>query len=614
MVRSSSGNRSKVHSSDSVTITARHARLSRVSRRNQSPTQKPVPAPLAAVASRDASWLVHLLVLAAALAFYVPTLSIPFLGDDYVFLDKTRLAHFNELWSRTNTDFGWYRPWSREFHFWTLQNLFGADPIAFRIANLVLWVAGLFVFAAAMQRITGRRIAAMVMVGVASLGLWGAPLLWISGSQDLWMFFFLSLGLWCVSRGRDHLALIAYAGALLSKETAAVFPLLAILVWAVASRYRWREVLRRTVPFCVLTLTWMWFHPMLFARLRHGHLAVPGAEDPLPTLLIVWKTMLAMVNADQLGDQLMPTPGTVLSGVLGGVLLIAAMWFASAPRQPDSGVMDRRRLAWVGAGWAAAGWIPLFLPSISWHAYYGCIGALGAWVVLVALLGNRRSGMLSWVILVCVLRIFNSSSRAWDWGSEWYQRRAGVMLSAIQTQLLIEHPKLAPHTRVYFGSIPNNIGLVAGSSPAVRVWYRDSTLQAGFYSYYRPRGTAEPTGEDLFFHFDSTRGLRPVLLGPENALEAVRLDPEWESNHEALANTLLGAGDPERAADELEKIGGLPHRPDALAFSGLCREVAGDSARARELFTLAARRMGGAPGEFAGWLLRVRSRMPRPRR
>jgi hypothetical protein len=51
---------------------------------------------------------------------------------------------------------------------------------------------------------------------------------------------------------------------------------------------------------------------------------------------------------------------------------------------------------------------------------------------------------------------------------------------------------------VYFGSIPNNIGLIAGQSPALRVWYSDATLEAGFYSSYQPRGEGEPSGLDLF--------------------------------------------------------------------------------------------------------------------
>lgn len=556
--------------------------------------------------------LARLLVLAAVAVFFAPTLDIPFIGDDYIFLDKTRLAGFVELWSRTNTDFGWYRPWSREFYFWVIQHLAGANPVAFRTANVALWVASIFLFSEVVRRISSTRIAVVVLVGVATLGLWGAPLLWISGSQDLWMFFFVSVALWCVVTGRNHWALLAYVGALLSKETSAVFPLFAIALWKFSQKRRLRSVAVRAVPFAIVTGAWFVFHPMLLRRLMDAGNPAPGTELPLPAWQVVIKTGLAVLNADQLGDAFMPTPGIVLATSIGGLLLAVAMWLATSGAPPLAGKDERRSLMWVGGCWAAAGWLPLFLPSISWHAYYGCLGATGAWVLLAAWLGGSRRLMMGVVVLVGTLRIFNSSSRAWDWGSEWYQRRAGLMLGSIQAQLMNRYPSLPPNSRVYFGSIPNNIGLIAGNSPALRVWYRDSTLKAGFYSYYRARTSTEPAGRDLFFHFDSTRGLQEIFPGPEDVRRAVQLDPDWEANHLALANMFLRAGDPARAAEEIEKVAQLPGRPEAFAYAALCHEVAGDSSRAHRLFLIAAEQMGGTQQQFTDWVAITRRGMPRP--
>jgi hypothetical protein len=164
---------------------------------------------------------------------------------------------------------------------------------------------------------------------------------------------------------------------------------------------------------------------------------------------------------------------------------------------------------------------------------------------------------------------------------------------------------------VYFGNIPNNIGLVAGSSPAVRVWYRDTTLRAGFYSYYRPRTPAQPAGPDLFFHFDSTSGIEEVRLGPEDVPRAALLNPGWERNHEALAVLLLRAGDFVRAAAEFEKLAQLPTRPDAIMFEAIAREAAGDSARAQMLEKAAGVRTGLSPAQIATWAGRLRATMPR---
>src|SRR5258707_4678979 len=93
------------------------------------------------------------LVLAAFVtAAYGPALGLPFIGDDYIFLDKTRDAGFAALWSFHNVDFGWYRPWSREFHFWLLQHIARLHVAAFRIFRAMLWLIALCLYAAIVRR------------------------------------------------------------------------------------------------------------------------------------------------------------------------------------------------------------------------------------------------------------------------------------------------------------------------------------------------------------------------------------------------------------------------------------------------------------------------------
>ena len=60
-----------------------------------------------------------------ALTQYRELFSLPFLNDDYIFLEKVRSLSFGTLWQRQDPTFGFYRPWSREFHYWALQHLFG---------------------------------------------------------------------------------------------------------------------------------------------------------------------------------------------------------------------------------------------------------------------------------------------------------------------------------------------------------------------------------------------------------------------------------------------------------------------------------------------------------
>ena len=118
---------------------------------------------------------------------YGYALRIPFINDDYIFLDRVRAASFASLWRLDRPLFHWYRPWSRELHYWTLQHVFGTRELPF---HLVSWALALAVLGGAFvlfRRIAGGAAAAIAVAGVASLAAWGVPMVWIAGVQDLWM-------------------------------------------------------------------------------------------------------------------------------------------------------------------------------------------------------------------------------------------------------------------------------------------------------------------------------------------------------------------------------------------------------------------------------------------
>lgn len=563
----------------------------------------------APVPARAPRWPVPVaLVLFTAIA-YGPAIGVPFIGDDYVFLDKTRQASFPALWSFANTDFGWYRPWSRELHFWTLQHVVGPHEPGFRVASLALWLAALLLFLDLARRIAGPRVAAVAVLGVASLSLWGAPLTWISGSQDLWMLAFVLLALWLVHRGAHPWAWLAYALALLSKETAAVTPVIVFAHAREIERSAWRTAVVRTLPFLAVTLVWFAVHPVL--RTRMGQVADPvvsGEKVHGPHVTLV-RSALSLANADKLvrPDPLAARTAATVASAL--VLAVAAWWALRGPRGGREPELDAR-LVRFGVLWCVAGWLPLLHRSIGWHAYYGSLGVLGAWLALAVPLARRPKVATGVILALGLLRGAAAATPSWDWGSEWYQSRAGNMLNVIRTQLLALHPTLPPHTRLYFGNIPNNIGLIAGRSPAVRVWYDDPTLEAGFYSYYRARAPGEPAAPDLFFHFDSTTGIREVFADGRPDPVSGR-DARWEDEHGKLAMTFVASGDLLRAAALFDSLAALPHRADAAMYAAVCREVAGASAPAVAGYAAVEQRTGSSSREVREWATRLRASMPR---
>jgi hypothetical protein len=544
-----------------------------------------------------------------------PTLGIPFLGDDYVFLDRTRDARVQDLWSLANADFGWFRPWSRDVHFWVLQHLFGPNETVFRATGLVLWFGGLALYQRLVCALAGARAAWLATAAVAALELWAAPLIWISGSQDLWMIVWVMAALWAQVRGRWLLALPLYALALLSKETAAALPVIAFAYAVFLGRLRPVAAFRRVLPMLMVTLAWLAVHPTLVRRFVHADPARFGADVHFGPATVLRRTLLSNLNADFLGHRLDWFSVEPMRYTLALLLLLAIAWLALRIPPPAASPSRPPTIAYVGFGasWAAAAWAPLFQASVGWHAYYGGLGAMGAWLALSMLLERRPRVVMGVLAVLCVLHLPAAASSGWDWGSEWYQRRAGNLLGVIREQLAARHPVLPRYSRLYFGSIPNNIGLVAGNSPAIRVWYRDSTLEAGFFSYYHPRPATMPPGPDLFFHFDSTAGIREVVTGPEDMTTALRDDPDWVADHKSLAMTLLTQGSPAEAAVEFEKIARFPDHAEALGHAAIAWEVAGRPERSAPLLREFARRSGSKPAEIEAWAERLRKTVPRSR-
>ena len=162
--------------------------------------------------------------------------------------------------------------------------------------------------------------------------------------------------------------------------------------------------------------------------------------------------------------------------------------------------------------------------------------------------------------------------------------------------LLRKHPDVPPHSRLYFARVPRNIGWVAGNGPAFRVWYRDSTISGGYYSYYRARRPGEPLGRDFFFRFDSSGTWVEVAKGEEDVAAARARNRGWEADHRELALLLGGASDWNGAAEELVKLAeASPENFEYPLNAAVCYERLGDSLVAARLYTRAASLPGATP-------------------
>ena len=523
--------------------------------------------------------------LIAAWGFALP---MSFISDDWQILARVRTASFLELWGGQDLLWSWWRPWSRELHFWTLFRGAGANEIAFHAASFALWLAVLVMFHALARRIAGARVAALACAGLAALAAWSGTLLWAAGVQDLWMLAWVLAFLHAFASRRTVLALVALAGALLSKETAAVAPALA-LVWAMlAERERLTAALRRIAPSVVMGAGWFLAHPTLRERLLEPErLGVEFATKSAPVLIVAAKTVLAAFNL-----QYLPRPETgwlaALVPALPGIAIVTALaaWAVFGRERATRNLappLAAARPAAFGAAWAAIAWAPLQLPWIDWHDYYGLLGAMGAWLAAATVLARTPALAVAVVLGVATLQPAQANTNVWSFSASFYQRRQAHFVGRLRSELLRIHPRLPSHARLHFTRVPHSIGLgYAWFSPAFSVWYSDSTIGGGFWSSYRPRAAGVPAAPDYFFRYDSTSGRwAEVVKGPEDIAAARAADPLWRDDHRELAALFARAEDWPATALEYAKL--YAAYPDSVEFAfdaAIASEVAGDMAAA----------------------------------
>ena len=537
---------------------------------------------------------------------------LPFLNDDYVFLDHVSGKGFLSLWGFRELAFHWWRPWSREFHYWWLERAFGPVEWPFHLASLLLALAVLATFWALARRLAGAPAAAIAVAGAATLPGWGLMLLWAAGAQDLWMLWMSLLALLAWRSERVGWAALLYAFALASKETAAPLLFLFFAMDRWVTRRAWQESVIRLAPALLVGVLWACAHPLLLSRLWAATpVALAPSAAAIPPWLAVIKSGLAAFSLDVWP---MPDGGwraVWWDGLRGALLLVIFLELLARPDARPSDMLGGTRAARLrgtlpfALAWWGCGTLPLLLPGLGWHAYYGHFAALGVWLAVGRVLARQTGTAMVVLGVISFLGAGRSATSSLDWGEAMYQRRAGAFVTQIRERLLGAHPKMAPHARMWFVRLPNNVGFLAGDGPAVRVWYRDPTLQAGYYSAYRPRAANEPAGPDHFFRMDEAGQFLEVKSSDTSAVKVAAVpgdaegrkgDPRWQVDHLSLASTFATAKDWRGAAAEYRRLAIAYPDSSGYAFDAATAFMqAGDSAAGYEWLREAARRPGAPP-------------------
>jgi hypothetical protein len=538
--------------------------------------------------------LVALLVLGAL--GYADALRLPFLSDDYLYLDETRGATLASVWAPTNLVSGYYRPWSRELHFWALQRIFGAQSAPFHLANLALWLGILTSYFALVRRLAGGRSAAVAASGIAALSSWGVLLVWASGAQDLWMLLFAMAYLQLCVRGRPGWAAPVFGLALLSKESALVLPIVAVSYHVLVEQRTAAVVLRRTWPSWLLVVLWALAHPSLGGRLwspAAAHFS-PGSHSPLS-----WSDLVRVMALANLDPAPAPAGGWKLPLLLGAAtaLILAGFtgWGAATRHGPGpAGELKlrpgRRRLMLFGVTWFAVAWLPVLMPSLGWHGYYGLLGSLGAWLGIATFVSSRPALAVLLVGAVALLRPAQARTLTDDWGTEAHQRLAATMVGTLRDEMTRLHPTFPHYSRIYLANLPGDLCLMIGpgDSPTVRTWYADSTLRVGFFQEYVPRAPGEPD-EDYFFAADSRLTLIEFRRDRYEVPPSLARNPVWLLGENEIATIFSDHGEWAKALEGFLRLARIDSTAVDYAHNvGVCYARLGRTTEAKSWLERAA--------------------------
>lgn len=371
-------------------------------------------------ASARAPWrLLALGALVAALAGFGRLLPAYFAGDDFAFVGRYASFPFSAwpgLFTRTwqaglfSVDLREIRPLNA-LAFMLDARLWHAAPAGFRLTNLLLHAGSAALVGAIAWEFTRTRRVALLALALFAFHPLAAPAAgWITGRVDVLATFFMLLAALAWLRFRLHddarggtLAVFALslAGGLFTKESALVFPGLAVVLDLALDRERrpaWRTA-RAWAPYLALAAVLAVYAGCRF--LAFGVAGPDGVGRGLPDLSrTTFYFDLARRQSGYLAHLCPPSAGWLVtwrdaghphSGAL--FLRVAALALVLASAAVAFGrwfvlradATLRRRVICLGAGWYLVTTLPLIATYFSARHLYPTVAG---WALAVALLGH----------------------------------------------------------------------------------------------------------------------------------------------------------------------------------------------------------------------------------
>ncbi|MFB3827848.1 MAG: hypothetical protein ACE15B_13840 [Bryobacteraceae bacterium] len=351
--------------------------------------------------------------LAALAVFpYVRSVTLPPISDDYLQIGLARQYGPVQGWHELASDALYRcRATSLVLTHWT-ERLFGVSPLVINLSSLALHILNVWlIFALGFWRPLGWRLAFLAAAFFAVYEGHQEAVIWYSALPELLVFTFIAAaflfwirwlqrGAWWCCAG----ALMAFALALLSKESGAAFVGLALLP-VVVERARWK---RWAAPWVAMTAIAAGYAAAIYYA-RDNHLFFYDGTFELQSgfLLVLWNSTGRMLW---------------FWGALSLLVLAAHR------------AREYRRLAALAAGWAVIAFLPYsfitYMPRVpSRHTYLASLAL--SWIVAAAALVLWRNHKRAAAVLGAVLVLHNA-------GYVWMRKHAQFAERAEPTERLVE--------------------------------------------------------------------------------------------------------------------------------------------------------------------------------
>jgi hypothetical protein len=513
--------------------------------------------------ARPARWLPDWLPPALTAALLgAPRLGLGYFWDDYHFL-TSRGANNPLVYLLPTASDPYYRPIPEGLYAQLLRLVDPHHGLVGHAINLLLFALATALLVQLVARLAGRRAGVVAGFAFAATGAIPSLVAWVSGSHDLFAIVFLLAAMLFRDSGRNVVALVAAACALLSKESAvAVLPVL--VFWDALTGKRPARPARDALAYGLLTLAWVAVHPGVRALLAHGFQSgatgYVGLEHPERWARYLARYAETLWNVPVTGASTRWPADLTLWAVAALAVLVTGVALGgtrrTTPREAGS-LPSTHRLVLLGILLA----IPtLLLPTFlvrPWVPYLVAPSALGASLLLAV--GLRRAPL---GVTVAALAIFLGLG-VWCRGillprelvwSEPVLLDASQAIHRVERNFRTLRPSIPKGSQVLVsvastGTRGINSTLLGGQ--ALSLWYDDPTLKTE-----RPELRRTGFTGDLLFRV--TEGLDVVEIEPDQCLfrsTAASVDAfDIGRPISTYARGVAASGDAERSVRILERL------------------------------------------------------------